>query len=59
HKARYPKYRFHPVHNKEKCAQKRERQVGGIKGRMSEEVVVLLLESKKGNELAAAICDLD
>ncbi|KAF8335222.1 hypothetical protein F5887DRAFT_1079299 [Amanita rubescens] len=59
HKARYPNYRFRPVHNKNKD-KKKEKQLTTMEDeRRCEEVAQLLLEGKKGDELAAAIRDLD
>ncbi|KAG6855703.1 hypothetical protein H0H87_011857 [Tephrocybe sp. NHM501043] len=58
HKARYPEYRFRPVHNKNK--NKKEKPATTPEDeRRCEEVAQLLLEGKKGDELAAAVRDLD
>ena len=59
HKARYPNYRFRPVHNKNKDKKKEKQQTTIEDERRCEEVAQLLLEGKKGDELAAAIRDLD
>ncbi|KAG5642355.1 hypothetical protein DXG03_002979 [Asterophora parasitica] len=59
HKSLYPEYRFRPVHNKNK-EKKKEKPVTTIEDeRRCEEVAQLLLEGKKGDELAAAVRDLD
>ncbi|KAF8069252.1 hypothetical protein FPV67DRAFT_1491669 [Lyophyllum atratum] len=59
HKARYPEYRFRPVHNKNK-EKKKEKPVTTVEDeRRCEEVAQLLLEGKKGDELAAAVRSLD
>ncbi|KAF5378875.1 hypothetical protein D9615_006903 [Tricholomella constricta] len=59
HKERYPEYRFRPVHNKNK-EKKKEKPVTTVEDeRRCEEVAQLLLEGKKGDELAAAVRDLD
>lgn len=60
HKARYPEYRFRPVHNKNKNKDKKDKQPTTIDDeRRCEQVAQLLLEGKKGDELAAAVRDLD
>ncbi|KAG6827229.1 hypothetical protein H0H92_012711 [Tricholoma furcatifolium] len=62
HKARYPEYRFRPVHNKNKpstSGKKDKPTVSPEEDRRCEEVAALLLEGKKGNELAAAVQRLD
>jgi len=60
HKIRYPEYRFKPVHNKHKNKDKKEKPQTTIEDeRRCEEVAQLLLEGKKGDELAAAVRDLD
>ncbi|KAG6909658.1 hypothetical protein DXG01_016238 [Tephrocybe rancida] len=59
HKARYPEYRFRPVHNKNKD-KKKDKPITTVEDeRRCEEVAQLLLEGKKGDELAAAVRDLD
>lgn len=58
HKQIYPEYRFRPVHNKNK--EKKEKPVATPDDeRRCEEVAQLLLEGKKGDELAAAVRTLD
>ncbi|KAF9234722.1 hypothetical protein BU15DRAFT_78731 [Melanogaster broomeanus] len=58
HTKRYPGYRFRPVHNKNK--EKKEKPLPTPEDeRRCEEVAQLLLEGKKGDELAAAIRMLD
>lgn len=59
HKVRYPNYRFRPVHNKNKDKKKEKQQTTMEDERRCEEVAQLLLEGKKGDELAAAIRDLE
>ncbi|KDQ31683.1 hypothetical protein PLEOSDRAFT_1088079 [Pleurotus ostreatus PC15] len=59
HKARYPNYRFRPVHNKNKDKKKDKAQTTPDDERRCEEVAQLLLEGKKGDDLAAAVRDLD
>ena len=60
HKIRYPEYRFKPVHNKHKNKAKKEKPQTTVEDeRRCEEVAQLLLEGKKGDELAAAVRDLD
>ncbi|RDB26968.1 Repressor ROX1 [Hypsizygus marmoreus] len=59
HKARYPEYRFRPVHNKNKDKKKEKALTTVEDERRCEEVAQLLLEGKKGDELAAAVRDLD
>jgi hypothetical protein len=59
HKARYPEYRFRPVHNKNKDKKKDKPAVTAEDERRCEEVAQLLLEGKKGDDLAAAVRDLD
>ncbi|KAH7929942.1 hypothetical protein BV22DRAFT_1028907 [Leucogyrophana mollusca] len=59
HKATYPDYRFRPVHNKNKEKKKEKAVVTAEDERRCEEVAQLLLEGKKGDELAAAIRKLD
>lgn len=59
HKALYPDYRFRPVHNKNKEKKKDRPLVTPEDERRCEEVAQLLLEGKKGDELAAAVRDLD
>ncbi|KAK2462630.1 hypothetical protein APHAL10511_005363 [Amanita phalloides] len=59
HKIRYPNYRFRPVHNKNKDKKKGKQQATVDDERRCEEVAQLLLEGKKGDELAAAIRHLD
>lgn len=59
HKVQYPDYRFRPVHNKNKD-KKKEKPAGAVEDeRRCEEVAQLLLEGKKGDELAAAVRNLD
>jgi len=59
HKVQYPDYRFRPVHNKNKD-KKKEKPASAIEDeRRCEEVAQLLLEGKKGDELAAAVRNLD
>ncbi|KAG0697231.1 hypothetical protein DFH29DRAFT_878821 [Suillus ampliporus] len=59
HKARYPEYRFRPVHNKNK-EKKKEKVAPTVEDeRRCEEVAQLLLVGMKGEELAAAIRKLD
>ncbi|KAF8976161.1 hypothetical protein BDQ17DRAFT_1441241 [Cyathus striatus] len=57
HKKLYPHYRFKPVHNKNKKKEKSGENVE--EERRCEEVAQLLLEGKKGDELAQAVLDLD
>lgn len=58
HKQIYPEYRFRPVHNKNK--EKKEKAAATPDDeRRCEEVAQLLLEGKKGDELAAAVRSLD
>lgn len=58
HKQIYPEYRFRPVHNKNK--EKKEKSTTTPDDeRRCEEVAQLLLEGKKGDELAAAVRSLD
>lgn len=59
HKAKYPNYRFRPVHNKNKDKKKDKPQSTMEDERRCEEVAQLLLEGKKGEELADAIRKLD
>ncbi|KAI0074293.1 hypothetical protein K474DRAFT_1677206 [Panus rudis PR-1116 ss-1] len=64
HKERYPNYRFRPVHNKHKKAgeaakRKEKTPIPLDEERRCEEVAQLLLEGKKGEELAAAVRMLD
>ncbi|KAI0948001.1 hypothetical protein AcW1_009620 [Taiwanofungus camphoratus] len=64
HRERYPDYRFRPVHNKNKklaaAAAKKEKTPFALPDeRRCEEVAQLLLEGKKGDELAAAVRQLD
>ncbi|KAG6877223.1 hypothetical protein C0993_009329 [Termitomyces sp. T159_Od127] len=59
HKARYPDYRFRPVHNKNKDKKKEKIVTTPEDDRRCEEVAQLLLEGKKGDELAAAVRKLD
>lgn len=63
HQKLYPDYRFRPVHNK---AKKLAREAAKSKGPMTfqdeqrcEDVAAMLLEGKKGDELAAAVRDYD
>ncbi|EKM75303.1 hypothetical protein AGABI1DRAFT_109486 [Agaricus bisporus var. burnettii JB137-S8] len=59
HKAKYPNYRFRPVHNKNKDKKKDKVQPTMEDERRCEEVAQLLLEGKKGEELADALRRLD
>ncbi|CAL1698936.1 unnamed protein product [Somion occarium] len=62
HRERYPNYRFRPVHNKHKkrdAARKEKTPMPVQDERRCEEVAQLLLEGKKGDELAAAVRMLD
>jgi hypothetical protein len=59
HKVRYPEYRFRPVHNKNKDKKKEKPAPSAEDERRCEEVAQLLLEGKKGDELAAAVRSLD
>nr|AGO06023.1 STE11 protein [Volvariella volvacea] len=54
HKARYPNYRFRPVHNKNKDKKKEKQPATREEERRCEKVAQLLLEGKKGDELVAA-----
>jgi hypothetical protein len=58
HKQIYPEYRFRPVHNKNK-EKKEKTATTPDDERRCEEVAQLLLEGKKGDELAAAVRSLD
>lgn len=58
HKIKYPNYRFCPVHNKNK--EKRDKPLPTPESeRRCEEVAQLLLEGKKGEQLAEAVRNLD
>lgn len=58
HKKQYPEYRFRPVHNKNK--EKKEKVVISPEGeRRCEEVAQLLLDGMKGDQLSAAVRNLD
>ncbi|KAF5356861.1 hypothetical protein D9756_006782 [Leucocoprinus leucothites] len=59
HKAKYPNYRFRPVHNKNKEKKKDKALPTPEDERRCEEVAQLLLEGKKGAELAEAVRNLD
>lgn len=60
HKEMYPNYRFKPVHNKNKNKNKKDKTpLDEPDERRCEEVAQLLLEGKKGDELAAAVRRLD
>ncbi|KAG6329624.1 hypothetical protein ID866_9464, partial [Astraeus odoratus] len=59
HAAMYPGYRFRPVHNKDKAKKKAKAPVVAEDEQRCEAVAQLLLEGKKGDELAAAIRKLD
>ncbi|KAF8882395.1 hypothetical protein BD779DRAFT_1542919 [Infundibulicybe gibba] len=59
HKVQYPEYRFKPVHNKNKDKKKDKPVTTLDDERRCEEVAQLLLEGKKGDELAAAVRHLD
>ncbi|KXN83089.1 Repressor ROX1 [Leucoagaricus sp. SymC.cos] len=59
HKAKYPNYRFRPVHNKNKEKKKEKPLPMPEDERRCEEVAQLLLEGKKGDELAEAVRNLD
>jgi hypothetical protein len=57
-----PEYRFRPFHNKNKTKDKKDKLPTTISlndERRCEDVAQLLLEDKKGDELAAAVRDLD
>ncbi|KZT24811.1 hypothetical protein NEOLEDRAFT_1134471 [Neolentinus lepideus HHB14362 ss-1] len=60
HSQKYPNYKFRPVHNKHKkrCELKKAR-TSDDEERRCEEVAQLLLEGKKGDELARAVRELD
>ena len=58
HKVKYPNYRFRPVHNKNK--EKKDKPLPAPENeRRCEEVAQLLLEGKKGEQLAEAVRNLD
>jgi len=59
HAVMYPGYRFRPVHNKDKSKKKPKTMVAPQDEERCEAVAQLLLEGKKGDELAAAIRRLD
>lgn len=59
HREMYPNYRFRPVHNKNKNKRKDKLPIESSDERRCEEVAQLLLEGKKGEELAAAVRRLD
>ncbi|KAL0960241.1 hypothetical protein HGRIS_011873 [Hohenbuehelia grisea] len=59
HKAKYPDYRFRPVHNKNKDKKKVKPQPSAEDEQRCTEVAHLLLQGKKGDDLAAAVRDLD
>ena len=59
HSKKYPGYRFRPVHNKDKAKKKEKAPPTLEDERRCEEVAQLLLEGKKGDELAAAIRRLE
>ncbi|KAF9445176.1 hypothetical protein P691DRAFT_806007 [Macrolepiota fuliginosa MF-IS2] len=59
HKAKYPNYRFRPVHNKNKDKKKEKVLPTPEDERRCEEVAQLLLEGKKGEQLAEAVRNLD
>ncbi|KAI6028213.1 hypothetical protein EDC04DRAFT_2716412 [Pisolithus marmoratus] len=59
HAAMYPGYRFRPVHNKDKAKKKTKAPATPQDEQRCEAVAQLLLEGKKGDELAAAIRRLD
>ena len=61
HRQMYPNYRFRPVHNKNKIAAKRKdkAQPDPDDERRCEEVAQLLLDGKKGEELSAAVRQLE
>ncbi|KAF8890511.1 hypothetical protein CPB84DRAFT_1849100 [Gymnopilus junonius] len=71
HKIRFPDYRFRPVHNKNKqpkpnvapakddATSKSKAAMAAEDERRCEEVAQLLLEGKKGDELAKAVQSLD
>lgn len=59
HKIKYPNYRFRPVHNKNKEKKKDKAQPTPEDERRCEEVAQLLLEGKKGEQLAEAVRNLD
>ncbi|KIJ59967.1 hypothetical protein HYDPIDRAFT_170519 [Hydnomerulius pinastri MD-312] len=59
HSKKHPGYRFKPVHNKNKDKKKEKAPVTPEDERRCEQVAQFLLEGKKGDELAAAIRELD
>jgi hypothetical protein len=64
HKARYPGYRFRPVHNKAKRAERAaaaatKPTMSVEEDRRCEEVAALLLQGKKGHALTEAVRALD
>jgi hypothetical protein len=60
HKIQYPEYKFRSVHNKNKDKMKKDKAPVTVEDeRRCEGVAQLLLEGKKGEELAAAVRDLD
>ncbi|KAF5356843.1 hypothetical protein D9756_006803 [Leucocoprinus leucothites] len=59
HKVKYPNYRLRPVHNKNKEKKKDKALPTPEDERLCEEVAQLLLEGKKGAELAEAVRNLD
>jgi len=69
HKAKYPDYRFRPVHNKKKQnaapgspeyeAQNQKQQQTPEEAQRCDDLAQLLLEGKKGDELARAVRDLE
>ncbi|TFK48887.1 hypothetical protein OE88DRAFT_1737113 [Heliocybe sulcata] len=61
HKKKHPDYRFRPVHNKHKKrgADAKKQKTTADEERRCEEVAQLLLEGKKGDELAQAVRELD
>ncbi|KIJ92023.1 hypothetical protein K443DRAFT_126059 [Laccaria amethystina LaAM-08-1] len=60
HKIQYPEYKFRSVHNKNKDKMKEDKAPVTVEDeRRCEGVAQLLLEGKKGEELAAAVRDVD
>ncbi|KAJ7156437.1 hypothetical protein C8R43DRAFT_1183811 [Mycena crocata] len=61
HKLKYPDYKFRPVHNKRgaNAAASTGQLTPQEDERRCEEVAALLLQGKKGDELASAVRDLD
>ena len=62
HKLKYPDYRFCPVHNKSKNRDQEKKEkvpVTSEDERRCEDVAQLLLDGKKGEDLARAVRNLD